>query len=117
MLITQWRGEQRRTYRTGCLKHPSDTSRRGIESLHQSTGAAHEELAIKNRGLRESDDVTIKTIRPFQFEPRHLGEGQAGRINGLVSRIRCVRTPSIPLRLPSARQLDVAVRTVRCCGR
>src|SRR5262245_11878601 len=103
MLITQWRGEQRRTYRTGCLKHPSDTSRRGIESLHQSTGAAHEELAIKNGGLREGDDVTIKTIRPFQFEPRHRGEGHAGCVKGRVTRMRCSRAPSIPLRLPSAR--------------
>src|SRR4030095_16664294 len=103
VLITQWRGEQRRTYRTGCLKHPSDTSRRAIESWHQSTGATHKELAIKNGGLRESDDVTVKTIRPFQFEPRHLGEGQAGRVNSLLARIRSGRTPSIPLRLRPAR--------------
>src|SRR5262249_3394692 len=92
------------------LKHPSNASGRGVQRLHQAAGASDEEISIEDCRLRKGNDVLGKSVGPLQLETRHISETDAGKIGGLVSRIREGRAPSIPLSLAPATESHGTIR-------
>ena len=56
-----------------------DAARRGVERVHLAAPAADEDASAGDAGLRVGLQVAGKREGPFQFQPRHVGRGQARR--------------------------------------
>ena len=79
--------EQRRAHRAVRLEHPLQASGVGAHRVHDTTGAADEQMAVEHGRLREGRRVAVEAEGPLQLEIPDLLDAESGPRLRLEARV------------------------------
>src|SRR5215471_10146918 len=113
---TLWNRQQGRPDRSVGLKSPLKAPGLGTQRMYNATGTADKNLIVDHRGLGKCRDIAVKGERPQKLESTNLIDVQAGGFDGLIARVICGGTPTVPYGLWPVGDRHTAIATVSTGG-